>query len=254
VQPVAITRQISDTLTECELTHLPRVPIDLTLARVQHAAYERALADSGYRVERLPSDVEMPDAVFVEDTAIVFAEVAVITRPGAASRRAEVAAVAEALGRYRDLRRIEAPATIDGGDVLVTGRRVFVGLSSRTNREAVRQLRRLLDPFDYTVCEVAMENCLHLKSAVTAVAGGVLLVNPLWIDEAAFNGFDLVRVDPSEPSAANALKLRDRVICPSAFPLTARRLRARGWRVDLVDASELAKAEGAVTCCSVLID
>lgn len=249
-----MTRQISDALAECELTHLSRVPIDLNLARAQHAAYERALADSGYRIERLPSGVDMPDAVFVEDTAIVFAEVAIITRPGAASRRGEVAAVAEALARYRDLRRIEPPATMDGGDVLVAGRHVFVGLSSRTNREAVRQLRRLLDPFDYTVCEVAMENCLHLKSAATLVADGVLLVNPLWIDEAAFTGFDFVRVDPSEPSAANALRLRDRVIFPSAFPLTARRLRARGWRVDLVEAGELAKAEGAVTCCSVLID
>src|SRR6185295_7843723 len=161
-----------------ELTHLPRVPIDVTVARAQHDAYERALAAAGYQVERLASSRDLPDAVFVEDIALVLDEVAIVTRPGAASRRGEIEAVEAALARYREVRRVEAPATLDGGDVLVAGRQVFVGLSSRTNREAVRQLRWALDAFDYTVSEVAVGGCLHLKSAVTAVAERVVLLNP----------------------------------------------------------------------------
>jgi dimethylargininase len=196
----------------------------------------------------------MPDSVFIEDTALVFDELAVITRPGAESRRAETAAVAGALSRYRTLKYIEAPGTLDGGDVMVVGRHVFVGLSSRTNAAAVSQLRELLAPFGYTLCEVTVRHCLHLKSAVTAVGDRTLLLNPRWADPTAFAGFELIDVDPGEPSAANAVRLRDRIIFPSAFPRTGARLRARGLRVETVDAGELAKAEGAVTCCSLILE
>jgi dimethylargininase len=254
VQPVAITRDISPAFADCELTHLPRVPIDVSRARAQHQAYEEALAEAGYRVERLESAADMPDSVFVEDIAIVFEELAVITRPGAVSRRGEVPAIADALEAHRAVRRIEAPATIDGGDVLVVGRRVFVGLSSRTNREAVRQLRSLLASYGYTICEAAFEDCLHLKSAVTALNDDTLLLNPRLVNPQTFAGFEIIEVDPDEPMAANALRLRDRIIFPSAFPRTAVRLRANGFRVAAIDASELAKAEGAVTCCSLLLD
>ncbi len=250
---VAITREVSPSIGDCELTHLARVPIDVEVARAQHAAYELALAEAGYRVERLAGGAEMPDCVFVEDIAIVFDEVAVIARPGAVSRRAEVPAMVAALEPYRPVRSIEAPATIDGGDVLVAGRQVFVGRSSRTNTEAVAELRRIIGPFGYTVCEVAVDDCLHLKSAVTSIGDGLLLANPSLIDAAAFAGFEIVDVDPREPAAANALRLRDRVIVAAAFPRTAERIAARGIRVETVDASELAKAEGGVTCCSVIV-
>jgi dimethylargininase len=253
-EAVAITREVSSALGQCELTHLARVHIDVALARTQHAAYERALVDAGFRIERLPSTPDMPDAVFVEDIAVVFEEVALVTRPGAVSRRAEVPAIADALSQYREVRRIEPPATLDGGDVLVTDRRVFVGLSSRTNREAVRQMRRILTPFGYEVCEVTVGDCLHLKSAATAISAHAVLLNPNWIDQTVFDELDVVTVDPSEPSAANALKLRDRVIFPSAFPRTCSKLRSRGLRVETVEASELAKAEGAVTCCSLILE
>jgi len=254
LSPIAITREISPALTACELTHLPRVAIDLERARAQHRAYEDALRAAGYEVERLAADGEMPDSVFIEDAALVFDELAVITRPGAESRRIETAAVAGALSRYRALKYIEPPATVDGGDVMVVGRHVFVGLSSRTNAAAAAQLRALLAPFGYTLCEVSVRHCLHLKSAVTAVGDRTLLVNPRWVDPAAFAGFELIEVDPGEPPAANAVRLRDRIIFPSAFPRTAARLRARGLRVETVDASELAKAEGAVTCCSLILE
>jgi dimethylargininase len=254
MHPVAITREVSPALVACQLTHLRRVPIDVERTRAQHRAYEDALRAAGYVVERLPAGPDMPDSVFIEDTALVFDELAVIARPGAESRRAETVAVAEALARYRPLRRIEAPATLDGGDVLVVGRHVFVGQSTRTNRAAVVQLRQLLAPYGYHVREVTVRGCLHLKSAVSAVGDRLLLLNPGWIDRAAFDGFEVVEVDPGEPSAANAVRLGDRIIFPAAFPATAGRLRARGLRLETVDASELAKAEGAVTCCSLIVE
>ena len=238
----------------CELTHMARVSIDVQVARAQHAAYELALRDAGYVVERLPATAEMPDSVFIEDVAVVVDELAVVTRPGAESRRAEIPVVAAALGRYRPVQAIQAPATIDGGDVLVVGRRVFVGRSTRTNGEGIAGMRRLLAPFGYTVCEVAVRGCLHLKSAVTAVRDDLLLDNPAWLDRAAFPGFEFVDVDPLEPMGANALRLRDRVVYAAAFPRTAARLAKSGVRVEPVYVSELAKAEGAVTCCSVIID
>jgi dimethylargininase len=250
---IAITREVSPAFARCELTHLSRTAIDVDLARRQHRAYEAALVDAGCTVDRLPSDADMPDSVFVEDIAVVFDELAVITRPGAASRRGEVAAVAEAVGRYRRIETIQPPGLVDGGDVLVAGRRVFVGRSTRTNADAIAQLRRILAPHGYIVCEVTVRQCLHLKSAVTAVGDAALLANRGWFDTTAFSGFEWVDVDEAEPAAANALRLVDRVIVPAAFPRTAARLESRGFRVQRVDASELAKAEGAVTCCSLIV-
>ena len=223
------------------------------VARSARTASEQALAAAGYRIERLDADAAMPDSVFVEDMAIVFDELAILTRPGADSRRREMPAIAAALAAYRPLQEIQPPATVDGGDVLVAGRRVFVGRSTRTNEAAAIQIRRILGPFGYTVTETDVRGCLHLKSAVTVLDDERLLVNPEWIDAAAFDGFTLVDVAPEEPSAANALRLADRVIFPTAFPRTAERLAALGLRIELVEASELAKAEGAVTCCSLII-
>ena len=251
--PVAITREVSAGLANCELTHLRRQTIDVALARAQHRDYERALAAAGCRVERLQSGPDVPDSVFVEDIAVAFDELGVVTRPGAESRRAETPAVAEALGRYRPLHWIEPPGTIDGGDVLVVGRRVFVGRSSRTNADAIAEIGRVLTPHGYMVCDVEVRGCLHLKSAATALGDRLLLVNPAWIATEVFSGFDLVCVDAREPMAANALRIGETVIYPAAFPRTADRIAARGLRLSIIDASELAKAEGAVTCCSILL-
>jgi dimethylargininase len=250
---VAITRAVSSALAACELTHQPRVPIDVEVARAQHREYEAALAAAGYRVEQIDADGDMPDSVFVEDIAIVFDELAILTRPGADSRRREVPAIAAALAAHRPLHVIQPPATADGGDVLVAGRRVFVGRSTRTNDAAVTQMRRILDPFGYMVAATEVRECLHLKSAVTALDETRLLVNPRWIDPAAFDGFTLVEVAPEEPAAANVLRLADRIVVAKAYPRTAERIAALGFRVELVDASEFAKAEGAVTCCSLII-
>ena len=250
---VAITRAVSDGLAACELTHQARVPIEVEVARAQHRRYEQALASAGYQIVRLDADAGMPDSVFVEDMAIVFDEVAILTRPGAESRRREMPAVAAALAPHRPLRAIEPPGTLDGGDVLVAGRRVFVGRSTRTNEAATIQLRRILAPMGYSVTETEVQECLHLKSAVTAIDDDRLLVNPAWIDASAFDGFTLVEIATDEPSAANILRLADRIVAAAACPRTADRLAALGLRVERVEASELAKAEGAVTCCSLIV-
>jgi dimethylargininase len=250
---IAMTRAVSPAFASCELTHLERVPIDVDRARAQHRAYEQALVAAGGLVQQLDTSADMPDSVFVEDIAVVFPELAIITRPGAESRRAETPAVAHALAAWRSLREIQPSGIVDGGDVLVAGRRVFVGLSTRTNEAAVAQMRQILGPRGYTVCATEVTGCLHLKSAATALDDTTLLVNRAWIDPAAFAGFTLVDVDPAEPSAANALRLDDRIIFPAAFPRTARVIERRGLRVTVVEADELAKAEGAVTCCSLII-
>ena len=254
LERIAITRAVSPALGDCELTHLARVPIDVELARAQHRTYEQTLAAAGYRVEQLETDAAMPDSVFVEDMAVVFDELAILTHPGAESRRGEMPAIAAALAAYRPLQAIQPPGTADGGDILVAGRTVFVGISTRTNADAAAQIRRILGPFGYAVIETRVRDCLHLKSAVTALDDERLLVNPRWIDRGAFDGFALIEVAPDESSAANALRLADRVVLAREFPRTADRVRALGLRVELVDESELAKAEGAVTCCSLIVD
>ena len=250
---IAYTRAVSPTLADCELTHLAREPLDVARAVVEHAAYELLLAELGAIVRRLPPEPQLPDAVFVEDTAFVLDEVAVIARPGASSRRPETASVEIVLAAHRPLLRIQGPATLDGGDVLVSDRRVYVGLSSRTNREAVDQLAELLRPYDYDAVPVRFSGCLHLKSAVTRVADGLLLLNPDWVDPALFPGHRAVHVDPTEPHAANALPLGGSVIHPRHHSRTRRRLEAEGLRVAPVAQEELAKAEAGVTCCSLLV-
>lgn len=250
---IAITRGVSPALPRCELTHLPRTPIDLDLACRQHEAYEAVLTAHGCTVQRLPADPDLPDSVFVEDAAVVLDEVAVITRPGAPSRRPETAAVATALGALRPVRAIAPPGTLDGGDVLVIDREVFVGRSTRSNAAGIAQLEAVLGPHGYRVHAVAIRDCLHLKSAVTQVAAGAVLANPEWV-ETGVVGLEVIEVDPAEPAAANALRIGEGVIYPTAFPRTRRRLEAAGIAIVSVDVSELQKAEGGVTCCSVILN
>lgn len=250
---IAITRGISPSMDHCELTHLQRNPIDIESARRQHRRYEECLADLGCEIHRLPPGADLPDSVFVEDTAVVLDELAVIARPGAESRREETKEVAKALDRYRILHRIESPGTLDGGDVLKIGKKLFVGLSGRTNEEGIDQLSRLLMPYGYEVESVAVKDCLHLKSAATLVGQDKLLLNGTRVDEDKFRGC-LIGVDPSEPSAGNALLVGETVVYPSAYPATRRKMEDLGIAVRTVDVSELAKAEGGVTCCSLLFE
>ncbi len=251
---VALTREVSPGIGRCELTHLPRRPIDPARAARQHRAYQDLLAELGCRVVTLPADPDLPDSVFVEDVACVVDEVAVVLRPGAPSRRPEAAAVADALAPFRTLVRIAAPGTVDGGDILRLGKTVYIGRSGRSDAAGIAALQAALGPHGYEVRGVPVRGCLHLKSAVTEVAPGLLLGNRAWVDPDTFDGAAWLDVDPAEPYAANALRLGGSVIYPSSHPRTAERIAGRGVSVRTVDVSELEKAEGAVTCCSIVFD
>lgn len=251
---IAYTRAVPSSIVRCELTHLSRAPIDLDAARAEHAGYVDALGRCAVDVRSLPPCDELADSVFVEDTAVVLDEVAVITRPGAESRRAEAASTAAALNAHRTLATIQAPATLDGGDVLVLDRDVFVGLSSRSTLPGMQQLRAIVAPLGYTVHAVPVRGCLHLKSAVTRAGARTLVVNPAWVDPAHFPGWEIVPVDVREPCGANVVWLGDTTLVAEAFPRT-NALLARSVEAQLltVRVGELAKAEGALTCCSLLV-
>ncbi|MBI4760038.1 MAG: dimethylargininase [Chloroflexi bacterium] len=251
--PLAITRDISPRFNECELTHLERAPIDVEKARAQHRGYVNALKQLGCSVLELPAEADLPDSVFVEDTAVILPEAAVLTRPGADSRKPEVESIAQALSPLVKLLSIREPATLDGGDVLVVGKRIFVGMSTRSNEEALLQLQELLGGYGYSVRGVPLRDCLHLKSAVTRVNDHTLLINKHWVDTAFFADYNLIEVDPSEPYAANCLPIGDAIIFPAAFPQTRAKLETLGCKIVSVEVDELAKAEGAVTCCSLIL-
>lgn len=252
--PAALTRAVSPAIGRGELTHLPRVEIDYARACAQHGAYERALAELGCDILALPAEPDLPDSVFVEDVALVLDDVAVILRPGAASRQAETPSVAKVLADYRELVLIGDPGTLDGGDVLRVGTSVYVGCSERSNHAGIGQLASALVPFGLRVIPVSVSGCLHLKSAVTQVAPDTLLLNRLWVDPAQFGGMRVLDVDAGEPHAANALRLGETVIYPASHPRTRERLDRLGIAVRTVDVSELQKAEGAVTCCSIIFE
>ena len=249
----ALTRPVPNSLATCELTYAQRVPIDLARARKQHAAYEHALAQMGCVVESVAPAMDMPDSVFVEDTAVIFDEIGVIARPGAPSRRRETDAVAASLGRYRRLAAISAPATLDGGDVLRVDRDVFVGISGRTNAAGVAQLTELISPYRYRVHTVQTRGCLHLKSAATCAGDDLIAYNPEWVDPRHFVGLKRIEIDPKEPFAANVVRIGDCLLVSAAAPNTRARLESRGLQIRAVDLSELAKAEGALTCCSLIV-
>ena len=250
---IALTRQVSTQIEHCELTHLQRQPINYTLACEQHRAYEQTIQALGHQVISLPPESDFPDSVFVEDTAFVLDEFAVMLRPGAESRLGEVPSIARALHPYRQLYYLQDPATVDGGDILLVGKHVYIGYSSRSNREAVRQISEILEPRGYKVTPVEVRGCLHLKSAVTLALEDTLLLNPAWIDMRIFSDYSIIEIDPQEPHAANALMVGECVIYPAGFQVTAGRMRRLGLEVIELDVSELMKAEGAVTCCSLLI-
>ncbi len=250
----ALTRPLSPSIGQCELTFLPRQRIDLALAEAQHAAYERHLIGQGARVVRLPAEADLPDAVFVEDTAVVLDEVAVITRMGAPSRRGESPSVERMLGRYRPLLRMQPPGTLDGGDVVRIGKTLYIGSSGRTNEEGLAQVRGFLEPFGYRIQPVAVRGCLHLKSACSYLGRDTLLANPDWVDPSVFGTPRVIEVAPSEPHGAGTLRIGDVLAVPDAFPLTRARLQAHGFQTVSLELGELQKAEAGPTCLSILFE
>ena len=246
----AITRAVSPAINRCELTFLDRQPIDFARAQQQHRAYAALLAELGARVIELPAEPDFPDSMFVEDPAVVLDEVAVINRMGAVSRRGEAESIARALERYRLLYRMVEPGRLEGGDVLRMGRRIFVGLSPRTDADGIAQLADVLRQFDYTVQTVELRGCMHLKSGCTALDERTILANREWIDTACFEGFPIV--DVAEPHAANVLRVGETVVISAQFPETRRIIERLGYQVRTLDISELMKAEAGLTCSSLL--
>lgn len=250
----ALVRRPSAELRNCALTFLERQPIDFALAEAQHNAYIVALTRRGVAVEVLPAADELPDAVFVEDTAVVLDECAVIARPGIASRQPETAAIEEALTPLRPISRITEPGTLEGGDVLRIGRALFVGQTPRTNAEGTRQLAQAIAPHGYEVVPITPTGCLHLKSAVTYAGRETVVVNPAWVDVDLFARWQCVPVHVDEPFAANVLLVGDIVHVAASAPLTRRKLDALGFETATLDTSEFEKAEAALTCLSVLFE
>lgn len=253
MQRTAITRKPGPAIARCALTHIEREPIDVALAVRQHARYEDALAEMGFVVVSLPASDDLPDACFVEDTVVVLGSSALMTRPGEEARRREMRDVAKVLESRARLSYVQAPATIDGGDVLVSGNRVFVGVSTRTNEGGARALEAFAEPLGYSVTMVAVRGSLHLKTAVTALTDRAVIINRDWVDAEAFGGFELIDVDPSEPFGANVFRDGESLLYPAEFPKTLERIQSRVRRVVTLPFSELLKAEAGLTCCSVIV-
>lgn len=217
----------------------------------QHRAYAQALREAGLSVEILPVLDGFPDAYFVEDVAVVVPELAVITRPGAEARRGETNHIVTALAAHRRVVYLEAPATLDGGDVLVVGRRVFVGVSARTNEAGVEALRGQLEPLGYSVCAIPVAAGLHFKSSVNLIGGNTLVASSGFVGRPEFDGFEMIEVSDAEVYAANLLRVNDHLLVAAGFPELTSRLRDRGFGLRELDMSEAEKMDGGLTCLSL---
>ena len=248
----AITRTPAPSLADCELTFLDRAAIDYQRALEQHQAYCAALRSCGVDVLTLPAVANLPDSVFVEDTALVLDECAVVAHLGSMAREPESVLMMPALAPLRPLHQIAAPATLEGGDVLRVGRTLYVGRSARTNQAGIDALADLLAPYGYEVVPVAVDGCLHLKTGCTALDDRTLLINPAWVDAAAFAGFEQIAVPAEEPWAANVLRLPATLIVNAAHERTNALLAERGLNLLPVDIGEFGKAEAGLTCLSLV--
>jgi dimethylargininase len=250
--PLALVRRPGPKLDHGIVTHLERVPVDLALAGRQWEAYVAAMASAGWTIAEVEPADKCPDAVFVEDALVVFDDLALITRPGDGRRREEVAG-AERAARRLDLEIafIDAPATLDGGDVLKVGRNVFVGVSARTDRAAVDQLAEIVSARGWTVRPVPVRRVLHLKSAVTALPDGTVIGHPQLVDDvSSFERF----LPVPEPAGAHVVLLgHDRLLMASSAPRSAEIFETLGYHPIAVDISEFEKLEGCVTCLSVRV-
>lgn len=250
----AITRGVSPYMQACELTFLSRQQIDINKSVLQHRRYESCLNELGVRIVSLAADLNLPDAVFVEDAAIVLDEIAIATIMRIESRRAEVDSVANTLAQFRRIEFLKPPATLDGGDVMRIDRTLYVGISRRTNLEAINQLREILQPLNYTVVSMEVADCLHLKTGCTYLGQNTVLVNPQWVSTDQFNGLSVLTVPDKEPWAANTLTIDDTTLVPRSFPAAQRLLTKAGFQVRTLDISELQKAEAGLTCLSIIFE
>lgn len=251
---IALTHEISPEINRCELSYINRQAIDYNLAVKQHKAYCDALREEGLTVIEMSMNREYPDSTFVEDTAVVVDELGMMTNMGAESRRGEVIGIESELKNYRKIYRMKEPATLDGGDVLRVGKNIYVGITPRTNNLGAKSLASALKPFGYNVRPVTVKDCLHFKSACTAIDKQTLLVNPEWINLNEFEGFKIVNIDKSEPWSANTLWINNTVYIHAGFTKTAEKIQKLGFSVKTIDISELIKAEAGLTCSSIVFN
>jgi dimethylargininase len=249
---LALTREVSRRIAECQLSFVERQPVDYARAAAQHRDYCGTLEALGLEVLRLPADDALPDCCFVEDAAVVLDELAIVTRMGSAARRGESPAVEQTLAAHRPLVRMDAPATLDGGDVLRLGRTLFVGISKRSNELGAEVLRMATAKHGYTTVPMEVRGCLHLKSAVSVLDDATLIANPIWVDPKAFPGLEVLSVPSREPAAANLQRVGGCLLVHAGFPQTIEVLAKRGHAVRTVDVSEFLKCEAGVTCKSIL--
>ena len=251
---IALTHVVSPNIDKCELSFLDRNPINYNQAVRQHEEYCALLRDCGLQVVELSVNRSYPDSTFIEDTAVVVDELAVMASMGVESRRGEVHNVESVLASYRDIRHIQLPATLEGGDVLRIEKRIFVGISPRTNIAGFESIKEILEPFGYEVIPVAVNGCLHLKSACIAVDDRTLLVNPRWLDLQPLRDFRIIPVPEDEPAAVNSLRINNTICMHSGFPKTAELLVNLGFSLKTIDISELLKAEAGMTCSSIIFE
>jgi dimethylargininase len=254
VTVIALTREPSASLAAGERTFRARVAIDLAVAAHQHQQYRRVLSECGARVTTLPPIDDLPDAVFIEDVALVLDEVAILFHMGVMSRREEPVRTAAEIARWREVVTFPESARAEGGDVVRLGRTLYVGRTGRTDDRGIAALGAVATPLGYRVVPVEVQGCLHLKSACTALDDDSLLVNPAWVDVPAFEARRTIAVDPSEPDAANAVRIGSSVLLQAGCPRTIERVAAAGYDARAVDVGELAKAEGSLTCLSLLFE
>ncbi len=251
VRPIAIVRAPSHRLAEGELTHQARVDVDLALADTQWDAYVAALEENGFEIVEVEPADHLPDSVFIEDALLVFGDLAIVTSPGAESRRAETHGAresAKALGLR--IVELELPGTLDGGDVLVVGETVYVGASGRTNAAGIGQLRAILAPLGLAVVAVPVSKVLHLKSAVTALPDGTVVGQAKLVEHPGL--FDRFVALP-EAGASVVVLDAGTVLMAASVPKSAALIESLGYRVVTVDISEFEKLEGCVTCLSVRV-
>ena len=247
-----VTHAVSPNIGRCELTFMERVPIDYERAVQQHEEYCEMLTRRGVAVTTLYDNLSCADCCFVEDTALVLDELAIIASMGAVSRRSETAAIASELAKYRELVCLNYPSTLEGGDVLQAGKNIFIGLSTRTTRRGIEEVVRILKAFDYRIFPVPVRGSLHLTTACSFIDDETVLINPRWADADSFHNFRVLDIPDDEPWAANTIRIDETVCLEASFQKTIALVHDINDDIEVLNISEFLKAEGGLSCLSLL--